>query len=142
MIKEFENVRKWKSIRGIGHNAGADKFKAAISQYNRFMQEGNEILDALIVEDAHEFKDALGDTIVTLVNLAKIMDVELEDGLDQAFDVIELRKGVTTPVGDFVRYGKLSNEDKEWCDKMQGNPGNQYFERAQLEVLTSENFIK
>ena len=142
MIKEFEAIRKWKSIRGIGHNAGADKFKSAISQYNRFMQEGNEILDALVVEDMHEFKDALGDTIVTLVNLAKIMDVELEDGLDQAFSVIELRKGITTQVGDFVRYGKLSDVNKLWCDEKQGSPGKQYFSRDALENLTEKDFIK
>ena len=145
MIKEFEAIRQWKSIRGIGgigEVSEHERFKNAVSQYNRFLQEGNEILDALVLDDMHEFKDALGDTIVTLVNLAKIMDVDLEIGLGQAFDVIELRKGITTPVGDFVRYGKLSNENKIWCDDNQGNPGNEYFDKSALDTLTPQNFIK
>jgi len=143
-IKEFEKIRQWKAIRGVGGTPADEneRFKSAVSQYNRFLQEGNEILDALVLDDMHEFKDAIGDTIVTLVNLAKIMEVDLEDGLEQAFDVIELRKGITTPVNDFVRYGKLSEENRLWCDEHQGNPGKEYFFEAGLRNFTPKNFIK
>jgi len=142
MINEFEAVRQWKSIRGIGHNAGTDSFKAAVSQFNRVQQEVTEILDAIILDDKEEMRDAVGDTIVTLINISNILAFDAEDGLSQAFDVIELRKGITTPVGDFVRYGKLSDENKAWCDENQGSPDNQYFSRDMLTKLTSEDFIK
>jgi len=142
MIKEFEAVRQWKNIRGIGHNAGADNFKAAVSQFNRVQQEVNEILDAIVVNDPAEMRDAVGDTIVTLINISNILEFQAEDGLSQAFDIIELRKGITTPVGDFVRYGKLSDANKTWCDENQGSAGDQYFSREMLTKLTSEDFIK
>jgi len=143
MINEFEAVRQWKSIRGIGHNAGTDSFKAAVSQFNRVQQEVTEILDAIILDDKEEMRDAVGDTIVTLINISNILAFDAEDGLSQAFDVIELRKGITTPdAGDFIRYGKLSQENKDWCDKMQGNAGNEYFTRENLINLSQEDFIK
>jgi len=142
MIKEFENVRQWKALRGIGHNVSEDSFKAAVSQFNRVQQEVNEILDAIVVNDPTEMRDSVGDTIVTLINISNILGFEAEDGLSQAFDVIELRKGITTAVGDFVRYGKLSDEDKVWCDENQGAPGDQYFARESLQTLNSSNFIK
>ena len=87
-------------------------------------------------------KDAIGDTVVTLVNLAKILGFDAEDGLEQAFKVIELRKGITTERGDFVRYKKLDMQDQQWCDKHQGCPGSQYFEPEMLSKLTEENFIQ
>ena len=64
IIKEFEDVRNWGKIRGID---GADPQ----IQFQRFMQEGLEIHKALIENDEDEFQDAIGDTIVTLINLAK-----------------------------------------------------------------------
>jgi NTP pyrophosphatase (non-canonical NTP hydrolase) len=142
VIKEFQQIRDWKEIRGIGHNAGTDNFKSAVAQFNRVQQEVNEILDAIVFDDPHEQRDAVGDAIVTLINLSKILGFNAEDGLEQAFGVIELRKGITTPEGDFVRYGKLSPEDQKWCDEHQGNPGNQYFLKEDLPNLSPKNFIK
>jgi uncharacterized protein YabN with tetrapyrrole methylase and pyrophosphatase domain len=136
MIEEFEKVRKWSDIRGIG---GAKDVQV---QYQRVLQEVVEIHDGICNNDVEEIKDAIGDSIVTLINLAKHYDFTAEECLESAFGVIELRKGITTPRGDFVRYGKLSEEDKKWCDEHQGNPGNQYFSEDMLKTLKPEDFKK
>jgi NTP pyrophosphatase (non-canonical NTP hydrolase) len=132
MIKRFEDVRNWGAMRGIG-NAEFQQ------QYQRFLQEAVEIHDAYINNDHNELVDAIGDTIVTLINLAKTVNLDAEDCLDQAFNVIELRKGLTRN-GSFIRYGKLSPEDKDICDEKQGNPGDQYFGRDQLDHLEPDDF--
>lgn len=133
-MKEFEAVRQWGAIRGIG---GASFQR----QYQRVLQEVVEIHDAMNDTDMDEVSDAIGDTIVTLINLAKTVNMNAEDCLKGAFDVIELRKGLNKD-GDFVRYGKLNDADKAICDQKQGNPGNQYFERFALDTLVPDNFKK
>lgn len=134
VLKEFEAVRQWGAIRGIG----SASFQR---QYQRVLQEVVEIHDAMNNEDMNEVSDAIGDTIVTLINLAKTVNMNAEDCLKDAFDVIELRKGLNKD-GDFVRYGKLNDADKAICDTKQGSKGDQYFERYALETLTPDNFKK
>lgn len=133
-MKEFEAVRQWGAIRGIG----SASFQR---QYQRVLQEVVEIHDAMNNEDMEEVSDAIGDTIVTLINLAKTVNMNAEDCLAGAFSVIELRKGLNKD-GDFVRYGKLNDNDKLICDAQQGNPGDQYFAREALQTLTPQNFKK
>ncbi len=133
-IKEFEAVRNWGSMRGI------DKAEFH-TQYQRFLQEAIEIHEAHTLDDHEEIKDAIGDTIVTLINLAKTINVTAEECLEQAFGVIELRKGLNRN-GDFIRYGKLSDDDKTVCDLQQGNSGDQYFTREALGTLVPQDFIK
>lgn len=124
---QFEEVRQWKEIRGIGGHTDAPMINRLQSQYQRFLQEGVEIHEAIVLEDDDEFIDAVGDTIVTLINLAAIKGLKAEDCLQKAFEVINLRKGLTRESGDFVRYAKLPKEDQLICDEKQGNPGEQYF---------------
>ena len=142
MIKEFQEVRDWKAIRGIGGDETEDMFFRLQSQYQRVMQECIEVHDAMVKNDHEEFMDAIGDTIVTLINLADIKGVKAEDCLAQAFDVIKLRKGLTSEYGDFVRYAKLSSEEQAICDEKQGSPGDQYFSEDLLanNALDPEKF--
>ena len=141
-MKRFEDVRNWSALRGIGADESMPLDRRLQSQYQRVMQEVVEIHESMVLEDWDEFQDAIGDTIVTLINLAKIRGDKAEDCLDGAFGVIELRKGITQDAGDFKRYGKLNDEDKEFCDASQGNPGNEYFTRQALGTLTPDNFLK
>ena len=106
------------------------------------MQECIEIHEAIVLNDEEEFIDAIGDTIVTLINLADIKGHKAEDCLKQAFDVIKLRKGLTQPAGDFVRYAKLNASDQQVCDNLQGSPGEQYFDEECLEIFSPKNFKK
>ena len=118
----WERVRQWAGIRGI------NKVESQV-QYQRFLQEAVEIHNAMINNDDEEFIDAIGDTIVTLINLANTKGYKAEDCLESAFSVIELRKGITTSRGDFVRYGKLDSMIQDICDVKQGNKGEEYFLR-------------
>jgi len=142
MIQKFEDVRNWSELRGIGGDESKPLIDRLQSQYQRVLQEAVEIHNAIVLKDWDEFVDAIGDTIVTLINLAKIKGLKAEDCLDSAFDVIELRKGLTQEVGDFVRYNKLSKDDKLICDQKQGNPGEQYFLKEDITKLKPENFKK
>lgn len=134
MIKRFEDVRDWGAVRGID---GASFQR----QYQRVLQEVVEIHDAYNNEDMAEVSDAIGDTIVTLINLAKTVGMRAENCLDGAFSVIEFRKGLNFD-GDFIRYAKLSPEDRVLCDEKQGNPGEQYFLPEKKDSLTPESFKK
>jgi uncharacterized protein YabN with tetrapyrrole methylase and pyrophosphatase domain len=134
MNKRFEDVRNWGAVRGID---GASFQR----QYQRVLQEVVEIHDAYNDEDMAEVSDAIGDTIVTLINLAKTVGMNAEECLDGAFGVIEFRKGLNFD-GDFVRYAKLSPEDRAVCDEKQGNPGEQYFLPEMKDRLTPESFKK
>ncbi len=135
--EQFQAVRQWSDIRDIG---GAHPDPQVQTQ--RMLQEAIEVHDAVTNNDREEIMDACGDTVVTLVNLCKLYDFTLEEALEAAFSVIKYRKGITTPRGDFIRYGKLSNEDKEWCDVSQGSPGEEYFTETALESLTPPDFVK
>lgn len=127
----FDRVRNWASIRGI-NSVEPD------TQYQRFLQEAVEIHDAMIKNDIEAFDDAIGDTIVTLINLASTKGLKAEVSLEHAFNVIEYRKGITTEKGDFIRYAKLSDAQKLECDLRQGNPGSEYFDEDRY--ITEEDF--
>lgn len=133
ILNEFEDVRQWGKMRGI---QSAD-FQV---QYQRCMQEILEIHKAYIEGDMDEFQDAIGDSIVTLINVAVTCNYNAEDCLEKAFNVIKLRKGLNKG-GSFVRYLKLTDEEKAICDIKQGNPGNQYFLEENLYKLSPEDFL-
>jgi len=125
----WNRVRNWGAVRGI------DKVEPQV-QYQRVLQEVVEVHDALVNNDKVEFIDAIGDVIVTLINLANTKELNAEDCLESAFTTIEKRKGFTTKRGDFIRYGKLDTYDKKLCDVRQGNPGNEYY----IDEPTKEDF--
>lgn len=127
-----------KKVRRWGEKRGIDKADFQ-TQYQRFLQEAVEIHDAQNKNDQKELIDALGDTIVTLVGLAAIAGTDLKICVDQAFEVIERRKGINKS-GSFVRYGKLSKDDQLICDEKQGNPGNEYFKAGA--TLEPKDFLK
>lgn len=129
-MKIFEKVRNWGEIRGIGKV----DFQSA---YQKVLQEVVEIHDAYNQKNKNEIEDAIGDTMVTLINLANTQGMKAEECLEKAFDVIELRKGLVKH-NIFCRYAKLNKTDQHICDQKQGNPGNQYFHPEAK--LTPENF--
>jgi len=133
MITEFNEVRNWGKIRGI---EGAEPQV----QFQRFLQEATEIHEALVNNDDYEFRDAIGDTIVTLIMLAGTKEYNAEDCLAEAFNVIKYRKGLNKD-GSFVRYGKLSEEEQKLCDEKQGAEGSEYFFSYDLNNLSPENFL-
>lgn len=138
-LREFENIRNWSKIRGVGTDNKKTKLERLQIQYQRVLQECVEIHDSIIKEDLNEFKDAIGDTIVTLINLANIIECDAEVCLDQAFNVIKLRKGLNKN-GDFIRYKKLSKDEQLICDIKQGNANNEYFLEENIKNLSPDSF--
>lgn len=199
LFARFEDVRKWGRIRGLD---GA----AFQIQYQRFLQELVEVHEAYTFDSYVELQDAIGDTFVTLVNLAKtfgeraedcvcMMEIDtlsdrpeefhqqyqyiLRDAVDihnqwnldnmadvqsaigaviigllemaedftqggmicmnQAFGEIEFRKGLNIG-GDFIRYAKLTDDEKDLCDDVQGSPGKDHYDGSL--VLDFSHFDK
>jgi uncharacterized protein YabN with tetrapyrrole methylase and pyrophosphatase domain len=95
-ILEMEIVR-WGEARGIIQNG------KAISQAIKTLEETAELLDAINKGSLQETKDAVGDIIVTLIMVCGVLDINLVDCLEEAYNEIKDRKGYLTPEGIFVK---------------------------------------
>jgi NTP pyrophosphatase (non-canonical NTP hydrolase) len=95
-IEIEENVINWAKERNL------------IKKENRFVQlakvieELGELSKAMIEGNTSEIIDALGDTNITLIILAKQMDLLLSDCVGIAYNEIKERKGVTIS-GTFIK---------------------------------------
>jgi len=92
----FEAIREWARERGI-YSKGDSK-----TQYVKLIEEAGELAKALLKNDKPEIKDAIGDMIVVLTNLAHLEGFEVEDCIDAAYNVIAKRKGSMVN-GTFVK---------------------------------------
>lgn len=92
-------VEVWAVDKGLD---SADSFK----QFAKVAEEFGEIAAALARDDKEELRDAIGDTVVTLIILAKQQGMDLEDCLQTAYDVIKGRTGKTVN-GIFVKDSDL-----------------------------------
>jgi NTP pyrophosphatase (non-canonical NTP hydrolase) len=80
-------IREWASNRGI-YKSGDSK-----TQYVKLMEEAGELAQAILKKDKPEIKDAIGDMIVVLTNLAYLEGFKVEDCITSAYDVIKNRSG-------------------------------------------------
>ena len=87
IIHEFAQIRSWAKERGI-YEKGDPK-----TQYLKLQEEAGEVARAILKGDEEEVIDGLGDTLVVLINLAKLCGYNLEDCLDSAYQVISKRTG-------------------------------------------------
>ena len=83
----FDLIRDWAAVRGI-YNNGDGK-----TQYVKLLEEAGELAKALLKNDKPEIKDAIGDMIVVLTNLAHLEGFEVEDCIDSAYQEIAARTG-------------------------------------------------
>lgn len=67
----------------------------SLAQNTAFFMYYGATLDAV--------KDALGDTLVTAINVAALADLDIVDALQSAYDVIKDRKGTLRADGVFVK---------------------------------------
>ena len=70
------------------------------------MEEAGELAKALLTKDKPEIKDAIGDMIVVLTNLAHLEGFEVEDCIDSAYQEIAARTGKMIN-GTFVKTESL-----------------------------------
>ena len=92
----YKLIRTWAKERGI-YEKGDSK-----TQYVKLMEEAGELAKALLTNNKAEIKDAIGDMVVVLTNLAKLEDMKLEDCVVSAYNEIANRKG-SMQNGTFVK---------------------------------------
>ncbi len=83
----YNLIREWAYNKGI-YKSGDSK-----TQYVKLMEEAGELAQAILKKDKPEIKDAIGDMIVVLTNLAYLEDLIVEDCITSAYDVIKNRTG-------------------------------------------------
>jgi NTP pyrophosphatase (non-canonical NTP hydrolase) len=94
----FDLIRSWANERGIYDKGDSH------TQYVKLMEEAGELAQALLNKDAYEVKDAIGDMVVVLTNLAALEGMQIENCIDSAYGEIANRTGVMHN-GTFVKTG-------------------------------------
>lgn len=87
LTNEFSPIRLWAEEKGI-FKKGDSK-----TQYLKLQEEAGELAKAILNSDEAEIVDALGDVTIVLVNLAKLCGYNLEDCVNEAYNVISKRTG-------------------------------------------------
>lgn len=95
-MTEF-SVMQWAADRGIYENG------TALGQASKTVEEACELLVAIAKNDKAEIADAIGDVMVTLVNVGVLTDLDIRQCFYNAFKVIEHRKGYLNKDGVFVK---------------------------------------
>lgn len=83
----FDLIRQWAEDRGIYAKGNSH------TQYVKLMEEAGELAKALLNKDVYEIKDAIGDMVVVLTNLAVLEGMQIENCIDSAYNEIANRKG-------------------------------------------------
>ena len=83
----FEQIRQWAETRGIYAEGNSH------TQYVKLMEEAGELAKALLDNNKYEVKDAIGDMVVVLTNLAVLEGMQIENCIDSAYNEIANRKG-------------------------------------------------
>lgn len=90
-------VIQWAEARKIIPNS------TPMAQWKKAQEELNELRDALDSGDMAAVRDAVGDTVVCLINLCALADINLVDCLAGAYEEIKDRKGYMNEEGIFVK---------------------------------------
>lgn len=94
----YENaVSAWAHARGITTNGKVE------TQVMKAGSEMGELFDATIKNQDREFKDAVGDVLVCLINACTLKGTDLTECLALAYEEIKDRKGFLMPNGCFVK---------------------------------------
>ena len=83
----FTLIRNWAKERGIYDKGNSH------TQYVKLMEEAGELAEALLKNDKYEIKDAIGDMVVVLTNLAVLEGMQIESCIESAYQEIANRKG-------------------------------------------------
>ena len=86
-VNIYDLIRDWASKKGI-YTSGDSK-----TQYVKLMEESGELARAILKQDKPEIKDAIGDIVVVLTNLAYLEGFDIEDCVTSAYHVIKNRTG-------------------------------------------------
>jgi NTP pyrophosphatase (non-canonical NTP hydrolase) len=95
----IKQVEEWAEAKGILTHA------TTLRQAEKTLEETNELICAILNEDSHEIKDAIGDIMVTIIIQAKMQGLTIEECLQSAYDVISKRTGKMMN-GQFIKDNK------------------------------------
>jgi len=90
-------VIRWSEARKIIPNSTPG------AQWKKALEELDELKEGLEKQDLNESIDAVGDTVVCLINVCALLDVNLTDCLAHAYEQIKDRKGFMNEQGIFVK---------------------------------------
>lgn len=90
-------VVQWSEARKIIPNS------TPFAQSMKAVEEINELVDALRDDNKFDAIDAVGDTVVCLINVCALLDVNLTDCLEAAYLQIKDRRGYMNAEGLFVK---------------------------------------
>lgn len=93
------DVLRWAEARRIIPNSTPE------AQFLKAVSEVGELADALNKGDMPAIRDAVGDTMVCLINMCALLDIDLVECLEGAYEQIKHRKGTLLPTGVFVKEG-------------------------------------
>lgn len=83
----FNEIRQWAEDRNLIDGSTVAK------QYNKLLEEVDELHDAIVNKQDDEFVDAVGDCIVVLTIMAAQMGLKVEGCIEAAYQEIKDRKG-------------------------------------------------
>jgi NTP pyrophosphatase (non-canonical NTP hydrolase) len=107
----FDLIRLWAKDKGIYDKGNSH------TQYVKLMEEAGELAAALLNKDAYEIKDAIGDMVVVLTNLAALEGMQIENCIDSAYNEIANRIGVMHN-GTFVKTGITADQATDLLKEM------------------------
>jgi len=92
-----QQIIQWAEARKIIPNSNPP------TQTLELVSEVGELADAVIKGDLEATIDGVGDTMVCLINLCALLDIDLVACMEVAYDEIKDRKGTLLPNGVFVK---------------------------------------
>jgi len=90
-------IVQWSEARKIIPNS------TPFAQSIKAVEEINELVDALRDDNKVDAIDAIGDTVVCLINVCALLDVNLTDCLAAAYNEIKDRRGYMNAEGLFIK---------------------------------------
>ena len=90
-------ILRWSEARRIIPNS------TPRAQFLKAVSEMGELADALNKNDMDGIKDGVGDVLVCLINMCALLDINMTDCLQLAYNEIKDRKGTLLPNGVFVK---------------------------------------
>jgi len=86
-LNVFDDIRDWATTRGLYDKGNGQ------TQYIKLLEEAGELAQALLKKDKAEVKDAIGDMVVVLTNLAHLEGFTIEECIESAYGEISKRTG-------------------------------------------------
>jgi len=78
------------------------KVENCYKQYSKLQEESNELLIAMLDNNRAEIADAIGDCVIVLTILAEQLGLDIDQCVEDAYNVIKNRTGKTIN-GNFIK---------------------------------------